>query len=146
MRILYVSHSFPLPGDPLSNVGGMQRLAQGQFAALAEHPAVEMHSLLLETSWKATPYRMPGYMARLLWQIPAIVRREKIDVVLHSSMVTASLTPTMTRAIRAAGAIVAAVPVGRDVTLPTIGYQWYVRRVLRSLDMVFPISKATAQE
>jgi phosphatidylinositol alpha-1,6-mannosyltransferase len=146
LRILYVSHSFPLAGDPLSNVGGMQRLAQGQYAALAEHPAVEMHSLLLETSWKATPYRMPGYMARLLWQIPAIVRREKIDVVLHSSMVTASLTPTMTRAIRAAGAIVAAVPVGRDVTLPTIGYQWYVRRVLRSLDAVFPISRATAHE
>ncbi|HYR10815.1 MAG TPA: glycosyltransferase family 4 protein [Longimicrobium sp.] len=146
MRILYVSHSFPLPGDPLSNVGGMQRLAQGQFAALAEHPAVEMHSLLLETSWKSTPYRMPGYMARLLWQIPSIVKREKIDVVLHSSMVTASLTPTMIGAIHKAGAIVAAVPVGRDVTLPTIGYQWYVRRVLRSLDAVFPISRATAHE
>lgn len=146
MRILYVSHSFPLPGDPLSNVGGMQRLAQGQFAALAEHPAVEMHSLLLETSWKATPYRMPGYMAGLLWQIPRIVKREKIDVVLHSSMVTASLTPTMIGAIHKAGAIVAAVPVGRDVTLPTVGYQWYVRRVLRSLDAVFPISRATAQE
>lgn len=146
MRILYVSHSFPLPGDPLSNVGGMQRLAQGQFAALAEHPAVEMHSLLLETSWKATPYRMPGYMAGLLWQIPRIVKREKIDVVLHSSMVTASLTPTMIGAIHKAGAVVAAVPVGRDVTLPTVGYQWYVRRVLRSLDAVFPISRATAQE
>jgi phosphatidylinositol alpha-1,6-mannosyltransferase len=146
LRILYVSHSFPLPGDPLSNVGGMQRLAQGQFAALAEHPAVEMHSLLLETSWKSTPYRMPGYMARLLWQIPGIVKREKIDVVLHSSMVTASLTPTMIGAIHKAGAIVAAVPVGRDVTLPTIGYQWYVRRVLRSLDAVFPISRATAHE
>jgi phosphatidylinositol alpha-1,6-mannosyltransferase len=146
LRILYVSHSFPLPGDPLSNVGGMQRLAQGQFAALAEHPAVEMRSLLLETSWKGTPYRMPGYMARLLWQIPRMVKREKIDVVLHSSMVTAALTPTMVRAIRAAGAIVAAVPVGRDVTLPTIGYQWYVRRVLRSLNAVFPISRATAQE
>ncbi|HEX2208739.1 MAG TPA: glycosyltransferase family 4 protein [Longimicrobium sp.] len=146
MRILYVSHSFPLPGDPLSNVGGMQRLAQGQFAALAEHPAVEMHSLLLQTSWKATPYRMPGYMAGLLWQIPRIVRREKIDVVMHSSMVTASLTPTMIGAIHRAGAIVTAVPVGRDVTLPTIGYQWYVRRVLGSLDAVFPISRATAQE
>jgi phosphatidylinositol alpha-1,6-mannosyltransferase len=146
LRILYVSHSFPLPGDPLSNVGGMQRLAQGQFAALAEHPAVEMRSLLLETSWKATPRRMPGYMARLLWQIPGIVRRDKIDVVMHSSMVTAALTPVMIRAIRQAGAIVAAVPVGRDVTLPTVGYQWYVRRVLRSLNAVFPISRATAQE
>ena len=146
MRILYVSHSFALPGDPLSNVGGMQRLAQGLHAALAEHPAVELHSLLLETSWKATPYRMPGYMAGLLAQIPAMVRREKIDVVLHSSMVTAAVTPALRRAIRRAGAITAAVPVGRDVTLPTVGYQWFVRKVLASLDAVFPISRATAQE
>jgi len=146
LRILFVSHSFALPGDPLSNVGGMQRLAQGLHAALAEHPGVELRSLLLETSWKATPYRMPGYMAGLLWQIPAFVRREKIDVVLHSSMVTASLTPVLRRAIRGAGAIVAAIPVGRDVTLPTVGYQWYVQRVLRSLDVVFPISRATARE
>jgi phosphatidylinositol alpha-1,6-mannosyltransferase len=146
VRILYVSHSFPLPGDPLSNVGGMQRLAQGQYAALAGHPAVEMHSLLLQTSWKGTPYRMPPFMASLLWRIPRIVKREGIDVVLHSSMVTAAFTPMLARSIHAAGAIVAAVPVGRDVTLPAIGYQWYVRRVLRSLDTVFPISRATAQE
>ena len=146
MRILYVSHSFPLPGDPLSNVGGMQRLAQGQFAALAEHPAVEMHPLLLETSWKDTPYRMPRYLAGLLRQVPRIVRRERIDVVLHSSMVTAAVTPVVADAVRRAGAISAAVPVGRDVTLPTPPYQWYVRRVLRSLDAVFPISRATAQE
>ncbi len=146
MRILYVSHSFPLPGDPLSNVGGMQRFAQGLHAALAEHPEVEMHSLLLETSWKATPYRMPKYMAGVLARLPARVRRERIDVVLHSSMVTAALIPPLAGAIRRAGAIVAATPVGRDVTLPTPPYQWWVPRVLRSLDLVFPISRATGRE
>ena len=146
VRILYVSHSFPLPGDPVSNVGGMQRVAQGLHAALAEHPAVELHSLVLETSWKDTPRRMPGYMSGLLWQIPRIVRRQRIDVVLHSSMVTASVTPVLQRAIRRGGAVSAAIPVGRDVTLPTPGYQWFVRRVLRSLDLVFPISRATGEE
>ncbi|HEU0015644.1 MAG TPA: glycosyltransferase family 4 protein [Longimicrobium sp.] len=146
MRILYVSHSFPLPGDPVSNVGGMQRLATGLRDALAEHPDVELRSLVLETTWKATPYRMPGYMTRLLWSIPRIVRRDRIDVVLHSSMVTAALTPVLRRAIHRAGAITAAVPVGRDVTLPTPGYQWFVPKVLRSLDLVLPISRATAKE
>lgn len=146
MRILYVSHSFPLPGDPLSNVGGMQRVAQGLHSALAGHPEVELRSLLLETSWKATPYRMPKYLGGVLARLPAIVRREKIDVVLHSSMVTASLTPPLKRAIRAAGALVAAIPVGRDVTLPTPPYQWWVPRVLGSLDLVFPISQATGRE
>ena len=146
MRILYVSHSFPLRGDPLSNVGGMQRVAQGLHAALGEHPAVELHSLLLETSWKQTPRRMPGFMAGLLREIPRVVKREKIDVVLHSSMVTASTNAVLGNAIRRAGALSAAIPVGRDVTLPTPGYQWFVPRVLRSLDLVFPISRATGHE
>ena len=146
MRILYVSHSFPLPGDPLSNVGGMQRVAQGLHAALGEHPGVELHSRLLETSWKQTPRRMPGFMAGLLREIPRVVKREKIDVVLHSSMVTASTTAVLGNAIRRAGALSAAIPVGRDVTLPTPGYQWFVPRVLKGLDLVFPISRATGQE
>lgn len=146
MRILYVSHSFPLPGDPLSNVGGMQRVAQGLHAALGEHPGVELHSRLLETSWKQTPRRMPGFMAGLLREIPRVVKREKIDVVLHSSMVTASTTAVLGNAIRRAGALSAAIPVGRDVTLPTPGYQWFVPKVLKGLDLVFPISRATGQE
>ena len=91
MRILYVSHSFPLPGQPLSNVGGMQRVATGLYAALAERTDLHLSRLVLETSWKATPYRMPGYMAGLLRAIPRVVEEERIDVVLFSSMVTASL-------------------------------------------------------
>lgn len=146
MRILYVSHSFPLPGQPLSNVGGMQRVATGLHAALARHPEVELSSLVLETSWKATPYRMPGYMAGLLHRIPRAVERHGAQVVLHSSMVTASLTAALAGAVHRRGALSAAIPVGRDVTLPTPGYQWLARRVLRSLDLCFPISRATAAE
>jgi phosphatidyl-myo-inositol dimannoside synthase len=146
VRILYVSHSFPAPGDPLSNVGGMQRVAQGLHAALGGHPDVELHSLLLETSWKATPYRMPGFIARVVSRVPEIVRREGIDVVLHSSMVTGAITPAFRRRVAAAGAIVAAIPVGRDVTLPTPPYQWWLPRVMASLDAVFPISEATGRE
>ncbi len=104
LRILYVSHSFPLPGRPLSNVGGMQRLAQGLHAALAEHPEVRLSSLLLETSWRATPYRMPGFMAGLLRAIPRVVEREGIQVVLFSSMVTATLATVLRGALRRRGA------------------------------------------
>ena len=146
MRILYVSHSFPLRGQPLSNVGGMQRVATGLHDALASHPAVELHTHVLETSWKATPYRMPGYMAGLLRRIPRTVAREKIDVVLFSSMVTASLSTVLRPAVRRGNARMAAIPVGRDVTLPTPGYQWLVPRVFGALDLVFPISRATGRE
>ena len=146
MRILYVSHSFPLPGQPLSNVGGMQRVATGLHDALAAHPGVQLHSRVLETSWKATPYRMPGYMAGLLREIPRTVAKEGIDVVLFSSMVTASLATVVGGAVRKHGARLAAIPVGRDVTLPTPGYQWLVPRVFKALDLVFPISRATGHE
>ena len=146
LRILYVSHSFPLRGQPLSNVGGMQRVATGLHDALAIHPGVELHAHVLETSWKATPYRMPGYMAGLLRRIPRTVARHKVDVVLFSSMVTASLSTVLRPAVHRGGARMAAIPVGRDVTLPTPGYQWLVPRVFGALDLVFPISRATGQE
>jgi len=146
LRILYVSHSFPLRGQPLSNVGGMQRVATGLHDALAVHPGVELHTHVLETSWKATPYRMPGYMAGLLHRIPRTVAREGIDVVLFSSMVTASLATVLRAKVRLGGARMAAIPVGRDVTLPTPGYQWLVPRVFDALDLVFPISRATGHE
>ncbi len=144
LRILYVSHSFPLPGRPLSNVGGMQRVAVDLYWALEAHPEVEVTPLLLETSWKSTGVRTPAFLLRLLRQIPRIVREREIDVVLFSSMVTASVTPVLQRSIRSAGAITAAIPVGRDVTLPNPIYQRYVPRALRALDLVLPISAATA--
>lgn len=146
MRLLYVSHSFPLPGDPLSNVGGMQRVATGLHDALAAHPEVELHRLVLETAWEDTGRRMPPFMAGLLRGIPRTVERERIDVVLFSSMVTATLALPLRRRVAAAGARLAAIPVGRDVTLPVAPYQWLVPRVMRSLDLVFPISRATARE
>lgn len=146
LRLLYVSHSFPLPGDPLSNVGGMQRVATGLHDALAAHPEVALHRLVLETAWEDTGRRMPPFMAGLLRGIPRAVERERIDVVLFSSMVTATLALPLRRRVAAAGARLAAIPVGRDVTLPVAPYQWLVPRVLRSLDRVFPISRATARE
>ncbi|HYH83075.1 MAG TPA: glycosyltransferase family 4 protein [Longimicrobium sp.] len=146
MRVLYVSHSFPRRGDPLSNVGGMQRVATGLHAALAAHPGVTLSSLVLETSWKATPYRMPGFMAGLLPSIPRVVREDGIDVVLYSSMVTAATAPAVRGAVARSGALMAAIPVGRDVTLPSPPLQWLVPRVFRALDLVFPISHATGGE
>jgi phosphatidyl-myo-inositol dimannoside synthase len=146
MRLLYVSHSFPVPGDPLSNVGGMQRVATELHAAFAARGDVELHSLLLETSWRWTHARMPLFLARLLREIPRVTRRERIDVVLFSSMVTASLAPALRRRMGERTPLLAAIPVGRDVTLPFGPYQRHVPRVFAALDLVLPISRATGEE
>ncbi|MEX2571242.1 MAG: glycosyltransferase family 4 protein [Gemmatimonadota bacterium] len=145
MRILFVSHSFPLPQQPLSNVGGMQRVAVELHAALAQHSEVELSSFVLETSWRWTAVRTPPFLLHALAAIPRRVRMDRIDVVLFSSMVTASIAPLIHRRVRAAGALLAAIPVGRDVTLPNPIYQRLVPRILKSLDLVLPISRATAE-
>ncbi|CAN5692182.1 glycosyltransferase family 4 protein [soil metagenome] len=146
LHVLYVSHSFPLPGEPLSNVGGMQRVAVALHDALAQNPEVVLSSRVLETSWEQTGIRMVPFMGGLLRDLPGQVREKAIDVVLFSSMVTASSTLLLRRPLRRAGALTAAIPVGRDVTLPNRIYQRLVPRVLRSLDLVLPISRATGEE
>ncbi len=142
--MLYISHSFPRPGEPLSNVGGMQRVAVDLHRALAAHPDVELVARTLETSWKQTGLRTGPFLVSLLRIIPRIVREEGIQVVLFSSMVTASVLAVLGDRLRASGVVVAAIPVGRDLTLPNPIYQRLVSRVLRKLDLLFPISRATA--
>ena len=148
IRVLFVSHSLPLPGTPLSNVGGMQRLAVETPPALAAHPEVRLSSLLLETRvGEDGGADACLHLARLLREIPRRVREERIDVVLFSSMVTAAARRSSSAPrIAAAGALTAAMPVGRDVTLPNPLYQRLVPRVLRALDLVLPISRATGEE
>jgi phosphatidyl-myo-inositol dimannoside synthase len=146
MRLLYVSHSFPVPDQPLSNVGGMQRVAVDLFRALEADPDVEVRPVVLETSWRWTGARTPPFLVSLLRRIPKLVANEPIDAVLFSSMVTAGVVPLLRERLRMAGVLTAAIPVGRDVTLPNPIYQRLVPRVLRSLDLVLPISRATAAE
>ncbi|HEX6925674.1 MAG TPA: glycosyltransferase family 4 protein [Longimicrobiaceae bacterium] len=146
MRILFVSHTFPLEGEPLSNVGGMQRLAVEQEIALASHPDVELTSLVLRSSSRWTELRTGPFLLRLLWEIPRIVRSAAVDVVLFSSMVTAALAPLLKPRLRGTRVKLAATPVGRDVTLPNPAYQRLVPRIFSALDLVLPISRATAEE
>ena len=144
MRILYISHSFPARGRPLSNVGGMQRVAVGLHRALEAHPEVEMEAMVLETSWRWTGIRTPAFLLKLLRELPRRARDHRADVVLFSSMVTASTTLVIGDRLRRAGVRTGVIPVGRDVTLPNPLYQRLVPRILAAIDFVFPISRATA--
>jgi phosphatidyl-myo-inositol dimannoside synthase len=146
LRILFVSHTLPLPGQPVSNVGGMQRMSAEMRSALAAHPRVALFSRVLESSWRWTGARTGPFLGRLLLEIPRIVARERIDAVLFSSMVTATLAIPLRRRLARTGTILAATPVGRDLTLPGTAYQRLVPRVLAALDLVMPISVATGAE
>jgi len=146
MRILFVSHSLPLPGQPTSNLGGMQRMASEMRTALAAHPDVTLTSRVLESSSRWTGPRTVPFLTRLLWEIPRVVRRERIDAVLFSSMVTAATAVALRGRLGGNGTLLAATPVGRDLTLPKPSYQRLVPRILSALDLVLPISRATGEE
>lgn len=124
----------------------MQRIATELHDALAAHPDVELRSLLLRTSWRWTHARMLPFGLALLKQIPRMVDEHGIDVVLFSSLVTAAMAVPVARRVHAAGASLAAIVVGRDVTLPVGLYQRWVPRVFNTLDLVLPISRATERE
>lgn len=122
----------------------MQRVAVDLHRSFAANPRVELASILLRTNWRRTGIRTGPFLLSLLRDVPNAIRAHRAEVVLFSSMVTASVVPLLQSRINSAGAITAAIPVGRDVTLPNRLYQRWVPRVLRSLDLVLPISQATA--
>jgi phosphatidylinositol alpha-1,6-mannosyltransferase len=146
LKVLLVTHSLPPADRPLANVGGMQSVAAGLARALEEHHNVELHLLALRASWSETGHRTGPFLVNLLWKIPRVVRTESIDVVLFSSMVTATVTSLLGGRLRKQGVKTAAIVHGNDVTLPVAVYQRIVPRVFRSLDLILPVSRATRDE
>jgi phosphatidyl-myo-inositol dimannoside synthase len=144
VRVLFVSHSFPPQDQPMSNIGGMQRLAVELHEALRRHPAVELSAFLLRTSSRSAPVRLLPFTAKLLRSLCDIVTGDRIDLVLFSSMVTATASLPALNAVRQRGAKVAAMIMGRDVILRNPVYQAILPAVLGRLDLVLAISQATA--
>lgn len=144
MRIAFVSHSFPPAQDALSNVGGMQRVAVDLCEALAALPGVHVHPIVLRTSWAQTGWRTPLFLGKLAMGLPRVLARERIDVVLFSSMVTATLAPVLRMRMGARTPTLAAIVHGLDLTTRNAAWQTLVRRGLPALDALFPVSRATA--
>ncbi len=146
LRLLFVSHSFPPEDAPMSNVGGMQRVATELYAALERTPDVALTSELLRASWRTTHLRVPGFLLRVLRRLRRVAADDSVDVVLFSSMVTATMAIPVRKALARAGIRTAAIVHGRDVTLPTFAHQkLVVPRVFAALDAVLPVSQATGE-
>lgn len=121
----------------------MQRVAEELYRSFRKHPRVDVRLLGLRTPWRWIGVRTTGFLARLLARLPAHARHADADVVLFSSMVTAALAPALRR--RMPGVRLAAIAHGLDVTLPVGLYQWWLPRVFGALDLVLPVSSATAE-
>jgi phosphatidylinositol alpha-1,6-mannosyltransferase len=121
-------------------MGGMQRVSLQLVEVLESNSNVELETLMLEAEWGNIGLKTTFFLLDLLVKVPEIVERKKIDVILFSSMVTASLAPFIRRSV--------CVPMvtinhGHDVTLSIKMYQLFLKSVFRALDGVISVSEAT---
>ena len=144
MRVLFVSHSLPPADRPMDNIGGMQRVAIDLHDSLLPHRGAEVRALVLRSPWSQRHWRTPLFLAQAIREIRRMAERGEIDAVLFSSMVTGALAVPLKRHLRKHGVITAAIANGLDATTPTWPYPQFVRKVFDSLDLVLPISNATA--
>ena len=146
MRILFVTHSFPPPDEPLASVGGMQRVATELHHALSLLPDVTLDSQILYSSWERVHQRVPFFLMKTALKLRRVAKEHSVDAVLFSSMVTASLTPISKKHLNKAGIKTAAIVHGQDVTTPFGLYQRFVPRVFNSIDAILPVSRATGEQ
>ena len=144
MRLLFVSHSLPPEDRPMDNIGGMQRVAIDLHDSLLPHRGAEVRALVLRSPWSQRHWRTPLFMARAIREIRGMAERREIDAVLFSSMVTGALAVPLRGHLARHGVLSAAIANGLDATTPTWPYPHFVRKVFDSLDVVLPISNATA--
>jgi phosphatidylinositol alpha-1,6-mannosyltransferase len=131
----------------MANLGGMQRVALKLHEALSARSdsdsAFDYESILLRSSWRWVHVRTPIFLIRAAASIVRAARRDEVDVVLFSSMVTAVLAVPLQGLLRRHGVRTASIVHGLDVTTPFPPYQWFVPKVFDALDAVFPVSRAT---
>lgn len=144
MRILYVSHTHPPEGEILDNVGGMQRVSQQLIRELKRRNSVSVFTETINVSGEGRiALRSVFFLVKQLFSLPAKIREYNADVVLFSSMVTASLAYFIRNRISVP---VVTINHGRDVTLPVKIYQWFVPKIFSSLDGIISVSRATREE
>lgn len=144
MRILYVSHTHPPEGEILDNVGGMQRVSQQLIRELKRKDTVSVFTETINVSGEGKiALESVFFLIRQLFSLPAKVRECDADVVLFSSMVTASLSYFIRKRMSVP---MVTINHGRDVTLPVGIYQRFVPKIFSNLDGVISVSRATRGE
>ena len=146
VRLLFVSHSFPPENSPLESIGGMQRVAVELADVLAKRDDLQYRQLVLRSAWRWHHIQCVPWLAATATRLHRIASQKQTDVVLFSSMVTGALATLIRRRCSAANIQLAAIAHGRDVTLPGIYQTLQVRRTLKALDCVLPVSRATGLE
>ncbi len=146
MRLLFVSHSFPPEDSPLDSIGGMQRVAMDLSDVLMHRDDLLYDTRILRSAWRWHHLQCGPWLASTAFHLYRIASQKKVDVILFSSMVTGALATLIHQTCKKVNIKLSAIAHGRDVTLPGLYQILQIRRTLKSLDSVVPVSHATASE
>lgn len=145
MRLLFVSHSFPPADAPMSNLGGMQRVAIELHAALDAREDLSMRTLALRSSWKHVHFKAVPFLLSLALRLERETMKHRAEAVLFTSMTSALPLLIAGGRLKKRGIVLAAIAHGLDVTDPNPIYQAAVGRLCRILDAAMPVSRATGE-
>lgn len=143
MKILYISHLHPPKNAVLKNIGGMQRVSMQLTEVLSQHNKCELAEITQETGWRFIGIKTTFFLIRLFFLLPHYVKKHKADVILFSSMVTASVSHFTRNRISIP---MVSISHGHDVTLTNPMYQWLVPKIFKALNACISVSSATQQE
>ncbi|MEQ9309906.1 MAG: glycosyltransferase family 4 protein [Balneolaceae bacterium] len=143
MKILYISHLHPPKNAPLKSIGGMQRVSMQLVEELEKRDDIEIKTIIQHAPWKGIELRTTFFLARLARKLPSIVDDFQPDVILFSSMVTASLAKLTRSRIDVP---MVTINHGQDVKMPIGIYQKFVPKIFNALDGVISVSRATRDE
>jgi phosphatidylinositol alpha-1,6-mannosyltransferase len=140
LKILYISHLHPPADAPLKNMGGMQRVSLQLVETLKRNSDIELETVKLEAEWGSIGTKTAFFLLETVLKLPKLVSLYNADVILFSSMVTASIAPLIRKKIKIP---MVTINHGHDVTLSVRLYQRYLKTVFNSLDGVISVSEAT---
>jgi phosphatidyl-myo-inositol dimannoside synthase len=140
LKILYISHLHPPADAPLKNMGGMQRVSLQLVETLKRNSDIELETVKLEAEWGSIGTKTAFFLLETVLKLPKLVSHYNADVILFSSMVTASIAPLIRKKIKIP---MVTINHGHDVTLSVRLYQRYLKTVFNSLDGIISVSEAT---
>jgi len=127
----------------IEHVGGMQRVSIHLVRELKKNSDVTLHTEILEPTKLGIGIDTFWFLVRELFRLPRVAEDFDADVILFSSMVTASLAFFIRNRVDVP---MVTINHGQDVTLPVGVYQWFVPNIFKNLDGVISVSRATRQE
>lgn len=120
----------------------MQRVSMQLVETLSNNTEVTINTIKLEASWGNIGLKTTLFLVDNVVKLPDLAEKYKADVILFSSMVTASLAPFIRKRLRIP---MVTINHGHDVTLSVGIYQKYLKKVFQSLDGVISVSHATRE-